>query len=245
MARGLLQLASGNIYHVISRGNNKQDIAFEDRDYFRLIHDLYEFNDEDAAVSTYRGFLSHNVDSSGSDPDYRVAKGIGDRKKRKLLVEILAFCLMPNHFHLLLRQLKDGGIPLFMKKIKGGYAAYINKKYERTGSLFQSHFKAVGIADDSQLHTIFSYIHTNPCQLMESEWKTAGLKDEEKAVETLNSYRWSSYLDYIGRKNFPSLTNREMFTEMYGGQKGCEDSVRGWIQHKSDSYEEVRELVLE
>jgi len=236
------------LYHVVSRGNNQQDIFFGNRDYFRFLQDLFEFNDEDSIVSTYRSILTN---PSGSDPD-GLEVMVPERrnkhnrsKKRKMLVEILAFCLMPNHFHLLLRQVRDKGISLFMKKVKGGYAAYVNKKYERSGSLFQSHFKAVDIENDYQLNTIFSYIHTNPCQLVAPEWKTMGLKNEKMALGKLNSYRWSSYFDYIGRKNFPSLTNRELFTELYGGGKGCERAVKDWIRHKSDCYEDIKQWILE
>ncbi|MFY9457499.1 MAG: transposase [Candidatus Spechtbacterales bacterium] len=246
MARKTIQLATGNIYHVISRGNAQQNIFFSSKDNFRLIRDLHEFNDVEAIDDRYRQMLLQSK-LTGSDP---VSLDLGKRgrkdRKRKLLVEILAFCLMPNHFHLLLRQVKDGGISLFMQKVKGGYAAYINKKYDRTGSLFQSHFKAVDIENDYQLNTIFSYIHTNPCQLTEPLWKTAGLRDEKKALATLNSYRWSSYLDYIGKKNFPSLTNRVMFTDLYGGPKGCAGAVGDWIKHKADSYEEdLKYIALE
>ncbi len=247
MARKTIQLVTDNIYHVVSRGNSQQEIFFQPVDYFRLIRDFYEFNNVEVIDSRYRQMLTKSQ-LSGSDPD-SWSGGLGSRKegkrKRKLLVEILVFCLMPNHFHLLLRQLRDGGISEFMKRVKGGYAAYINKKYERSGSLFQSHFKAVKIENDRQLNTIFSYIHTNPCQLVEPGWKTTGLTSEKKALEVLNIYRWSSYPDYIGRKNFPSLTNREMFTEIYKSTKGCERAVKDWIKHKADSYEDVKDFILE
>ncbi len=249
MARKTIQLVTGEkLYHIVSRGNNQQDIFFAERDYFRFVQNLFEFNDENAMISTYRSILSN---SSGSDPDElevitpeRQHK-TNRNKKRKTLVQILAFCLMPNHFHLLIRQVRDRGTSLFIQKIKGGYAAYINKKYQRTGSLFQSHFKAVDIETDSQLNTIFSYIHTNPCQLAEPLWKSGGLRDEKKALATLNSYRWSSYFDYVGKNNFPSLTNRVMFSKLYGGPKGCAGVVRAWIKHKAESYEDIKSFILE
>ena len=243
MARKTTQFVTGDIYHVIGRGNNKQDIFFSDSDYFRFIKDLYEFNDENTIDTRYR-VMGLNLKVTGSDP-VTFGRRVRNERKRELLVEILEFCLMPNHAHLLLRQLKDGGISEFMKKVKGGYATYINKKYERIGSLFQSHFKAVGIETDEQLNTIFSYIHCNPCQLVESGWKTTGMLDKKNALNKLESWRWSSYLDYIGKKNFPSLTNRKMFTELYGGPKGCANVVRDWVKHKSDSYEDLRYIALE
>ncbi len=241
--RKVIPLITDNIYHVMARGNNHQNIFHVEADYFRLIKDLYEFNDEDTTSGVERVLLWRKPTVTGSDPVTVGKKRI--KKKRKLLVEILVFCFMPNHFHLLLRQLKNGGISEYMKRVKGGYATYLNCKHGSKGSIFQSHIKAVEIKSDDQLNTVFSYIHTNPCQLVEPNWKTAGLRNEKKALEILDSYRWSSYLDYTGKKNFPSLTNRELFMELYGGAKGCANAVRGWIKHKSDSYEDFKQMILE
>lgn len=243
MARKITQLVTGNIYHIVTRGNAQQDIFFKESDYFRMVKDLYEFNDENTIDTRYR-VMGSSLKMTGSDPVI-FGKRIRIKRKRKLLVEILAFCLMPNHMHLLVRQLQDGGISDFMKKIKGGYAAYINKKYERTGSLFQSHFKAVEIESDEQLNIIFSYIHTNPCQLVDPGWKEAGVRNRTKAMAKLKSHRWSSYLDYTGKKNFPSLTNRSLFTELYRGARGCRGVVEDWVSHKAEAYEDIKHIVLE
>jgi len=247
MPRKIIQFSNGNIYHVMARGNNQQDIFYNDVDYFRMIQDLFEFNDEETIDVRYRQILYSKL--SGSDPDSlepdSFGKRVRKRRKRKLLVEILVFCLMPNHMHLLLRQSKKDGISDFMKKIKGGYAAYFNTKHNRSGSLFQSHVKAVEIETDIQLNNIFSYIHTNPCQLVEPGWKEAGVSDKKMAVKILKDYRWSSYLDYIGIKNFPSLTSREMFLELYGGLNGCRKNVEDWVSHKADVYEDVKDIALE
>jgi len=129
----------------------------------------------------------------------------------------LAFCLMPNHFHLVLRQKKENGVPLFMKKLGGGYAMYFNEKYQRVGSLFQGRFKAIAVADEAYFLQLSRYVHLNPAGLAERGWKDKGIGDWRKVGEFLENYRWSSYLDYIGKKNFPSLTSREFLLEMFGG----------------------------
>ena len=150
------------------------------------------------------------------------------------MVEILAFCLMPNHIHLLLKQIKDKGITEFMRKVGTGYAVYFNKKYDRKGHLFQG-FKAVHIKDNTQLQNVFVYIHTNPISLIEPKWKETGIKEPEKVIKFLEEdYRWSSYFDYIGKKNFPSITEREFLLKTMDGVKGCKENMENWIKYKGE-----------
>ena len=154
-----------------------------------------------------------------------------EQKRRNLFVEILAFCLMPNHFHLLLKQLKTGGISEFMRKT-GGYATYFNQKYNRKGRLFQNHFWSTYVDDEEQLKTEFVYVHTNPVSMIEPGWKQKGIKNLTKTIEFVEKYKWSSYADYIGGKNFPSLTSRNFMLDIMGGVKGCHDFVNDWLKHK-------------
>ena len=208
-----LKLATGEIYHIFNRGVDKRRIFSDNKDCFRFIHDLWEFNDKNAVVNT-----TFYLDPSHYRETFSIVEGRKlERKPRKLLVEILCFSLMPNHFHLLLRQFVDGGISLFMRKL-GGYSLYFNKKHNRTGSLLQGRFKAVHIKTDAQLMAITNYIHLNRLEFIEPEWKE-GISNPKKAIEFLESDRFSSYLDYIGEKNFPSVTSREFLTEIIGRPK--------------------------
>jgi putative transposase len=159
-------------------------------------------------------------------------------------VEVLAFCVMPNHLHLLLKQLKENGITNFMKKFGVGYGGYFNRKYHRKGYVFQNRFVAVPIKTDDQLKTVFVYIHTNPISLIEPKWKEVGIKDPEKAIEYVENYKWSSYPDYIGKKNFPSVTERDFILKVMGGKEGCKDFVDNWIRYKG-KIKEFSELALE
>ena len=109
-------------------------------------------------------------------------------KKKDLLVEIIAFCLMPNHFHLLLEQIQRNGIKTFIGNFQNSYAKYFNKKNERVGSLFQGRFKSVLIGSDSQLLHLSRYIHLNPY--------SSGIV---KKRSELMSYAWSSFSEYIGK----------------------------------------------
>ncbi|MCL5011265.1 MAG: transposase [Patescibacteria group bacterium] len=156
-----------------------------------------------------------------------------ERKRRNLFVEILAFCLMPNHIHLLLKQLKDNGISEFMKKL-GGYVSYFNLKHKRKGHLFQDKFKEVYIEDEEQLKTAFVYVHTNPASLIEPGWKEKGIKDLHKTIDFIENYKWSSYADYIGGKNFPSLTSREFLLEIMGGPERYKKFVDDWLGYKAE-----------
>ena len=219
-------LITNEIYHVVMRGVEKRIIFPQEEDHFRFIRDLFEFNDEDIVNWNYRTKFSN---SSGTVPEELKP----ERKKRKLLVEILAFCLMPNHFHLLLKQIKEQGISQFMRKL-GGYATYINKKYGREGHLYQGRFRAVHIKDETQLKNVFVYVHVNPIDLIEPGWKEKGIRDSKKVIKFLENYRWSSYLDYLGKKNFPSVTNRELFNNIFGGQESCRKFVESWILYKAE-----------
>jgi len=215
------------IYHIYNRGVEKRKVFLGDKDYFRFIHDLFEFNDTVPA-----GKFS-TIGGSTSD----------SRKKRNLIVEILAFCLMPNHFHLFIRQLVEGGIVKFMQKLGTGYTMYFNEKYKRVGGLFQGRFKAILIDDENHFLYLPYYIHSNPLDLIMPKWKEKGIEDWRKTNQFLESYRWSSYLDYIGKKNFPSVISTELLNELCGGPKEYKSAMKGWFE--SLDIEEIKELILE
>ncbi len=96
-----------------------------------------------------------------------------------MLVEILCFCLMPNHFYLILKQLIEGGILLFMQKL-AGYVYYFNLKFKRIRSLFQGKFKAIEIDNENYLLHLSRYQHLNPLELIEPDWKEDGIKNLKK-----------------------------------------------------------------
>ena len=112
------QFENGEIYHIYNRGVEKRKTFLEDKDYFRFIHDLFEFNDT-VPAGKYFIFGGLTSENKAQDPKSR---------KRDLLVEILNFCLMPNHYHLLLRQSKNNGISKFIQKLDTGYTMYFNQK---------------------------------------------------------------------------------------------------------------------
>jgi putative transposase len=230
MARRKVQFVNGEIYHIVIRAVDGINLFRDTKDYLRMIHDLFEFNDENPVPSRFRVRHYRNkivVTRKGNVTLKFKEKG----KKRKMLVEILALCLMPNHIHLLVRQLQEGGISKFMKKL-GGYAIYYNKKYGRKGHLFQDKFQAILIENNEQLKTAFVYIHTNPVAIIYPGWKEKGIKNAKRAIKYVENYRWSSYPDYLGKKNCPSLTSREFLLRVMGGKEGCRNFVNAWLKFK-------------
>lgn len=244
------QFVNGEIYHIVNRGVEKRNIFQQICDYFRFISCLYECNDRNAVVMRDRKEERKNQKQKSIGQ-----KSIGDtygnsRRKREPLVEIWVFCLMPNHFHLVLRQLVDNGISLFMKKLGDSYVGYFNRKYNRRGmgSLFQGPFRAIHIETQDQLINVVCYIFTNPVELLEKTWKEEGVQNPQRAIKHLESYRWSSYLDYIGKKNFLSVTNREFLIKAFGSSQNIKKFVEGWILSKAElnkNLNKIKDLILE
>lgn len=224
------QFANGEIYHIIVRGIAGQKIFLEEKDYLRYLLSLYRFNDKKIIFSTFRNFYSYNL----SRDDFPT-KVIEREKKepRDLLVEILGFCLMPNHIHLLVRQVTEKGVSLFLQKL-GGYATYFNKKYQRFGSLFQRPFKAVHIKNDDQLLITATYIHLNPTDLVEFNWKTEGISNSQKVIEFLESYPWSSYSYYLGKGKFLWLINSSFLNQILKTPEEFQNFVKVRVFHSTE-----------
>lgn len=146
------------------------------------------------------------------------------------LVDIAAYCLMPNHFHLLIQEIEEGGISKFMQKLTTGYTMYFNKKNDRNGSLFQGKFKATHVADDRYLRYLISYIHLNPIKLIEPKWKETGITDKTRAERYLETYSQSSYLDYLGKKRLEEMIlSREALPEYFSSGTDFKTFVTEWL----------------
>ncbi|MFH1979073.1 MAG: transposase [Patescibacteria group bacterium] len=225
---------NGHIYHSYNRGVEKRDVFMDKQDYLRFIHCLFEFNDTKTAKNMFYYF---NTQDSEVQPHYLKK----NRKPRKLLVEILAFTLMPNHFHLLLKQKKEDGIAKFMQKLGTGYTMYFNQKYERVGSLFQGRFKAVHVEEHSHFLHIPHYIHSNPLGLPDCRGSTSLVGK----IKFLESYRWSSFSDYVGKKNFPSVTQKDFLLNFFGKENKYKKEAVAWLKNYSNNLEEIKNIVLE
>ena len=212
------------LYHVLNRGVDKRDIFLDDQDRFRFIHDLFEFNDKMNAFNMGRTFNEVMID---------VRRQSSQSTTRDPLVDIHAFSMMPNHYHLLLSSRVENGISLFMKKLNGGFAKYFNEKYDRNGALFQGRYKKIEVNSEAHFLYLPYYIHLNPLDMVAPEWRDGKLHDHAKAVTFLESYRWSSHLDYLSKHNFPSITNREFLTDVFGESKGYKNGIRDFLRQLS------------
>lgn len=175
-------LVNDEVYHVFNRGVAKLPTFQDQRDQKRLLKTIhyYQFQGPKPQFSQLNRFKNL------------------DFEKNKKIVEILTYCLMPNHFHLLLKQLQDNGISELMNKILNSYTKYFNTRHDRVGPLFQGQFKAVRIENDEQLIHVSRYIHLNPL--------TSYL------VKNLKDYPWSSYLNYLDLKDDRICTKEQILS---------------------------------
>ncbi|OYV27196.1 MAG: hypothetical protein B7W98_02285 [Parcubacteria group bacterium 20-58-5] len=194
-------------WHLIGRGVDKRDVVLNDEDRVRFIHDLYVFND------------------ANPTPNFILPGRHESNRKRERLVDIHAFCLMKNHYHLLVSEHIEGGISFFMRKINMGYTKYFNEKHKRSGALWQGKYRKVLIERDAHFLYIPFYIHLNPLDYSNPEWRNGEVKDVRKALESLLEYRWSSHLDYLGIRNFPSLLRFDVLGPLLGTRKDCDGMV--------------------
>lgn len=157
-------------YHIYNRGIDKRNIFFTDQDKKRFLRTIsyYQIRDPKPKFSTYQVMKTFPVDKS------------------KRIVEIICYCLMPNHFHLLVKQTEDGGISEFVRKFIHSYTKYFNAKHKHEGPIFMGLFKAVPIESDEQLQHVSRYIHLNP--------------RVSRIVQDLEKYPWSSYQAYVANK---------------------------------------------
>lgn len=217
---------TGEIYHVYNRGVEKRDIFMDEQDYLRFIHNLFEFNDTAPAGK-------YSVKSEAKPP----------KIDRNVLIDILAFCLMPNHFHIMVCERKENGISKFMQKLGTGYTVYFNQRHEHSGVLFQGIYKIIHIAEDNHFRYLPYYIHLNPLDLTYPIWREGAVENPMKALRYLETYRWSSYLDYIGKKNFPSVINKTYITEIIGKPEEQKKDMMDWIRRFGP--EDIEEISLE
>lgn len=222
------------LYHVLNRGVEKRTIFLDNHDYARFVHNLYEFNDTRPAGNANRRF---HQNKNGAMSDL-----VGHSLPRERLVDIHAWCLMKNHYHLLLSERIEGGLTRFIMKLNVGYAKYFNERYQRSGTLFQGRTKKVLISRDAHFLYILHYIHLNPLDFRKESrtWRERRVIDAASALKHLDAYRWSSYQDYCGTKNVPSI----LTTSLFGGtSKNIKKETAEYLCDMDPK--DIRDLALE
>lgn len=199
-------------YHLYSRGVEKRPIFIDIEDKKRFTRLLFVCN-------------------GGNPVVYKTIQGrpLDEIETGEKLVAIGAYCLMPNHFHLLVKEINDGGIVKFMSKLLTAYSSYFNKKYERTGALFGSQFKSTHLDSDPYLKYIYSYIHLNPLKIFDPKWKEKNL-DQTDIENFLNHYTFSSWNDYVGKNREEKIIlNKDVFPEYFIDSAGFRNNLLDWL----------------
>jgi putative transposase len=174
----------GDWHHCYNHSIDRHTAFADTQDYDRFLELLYLANDESP--------LRRN------DIGIRKLEEVLMMPRGKNLVAIAAFCLMPARFHLALREIREGGITSFMRKLGTAYALYFNSRYERKGNLFLKPFQSNRVSSDRQLVQMINYVHANPAELYEPEWKTGHVVDHQFVGEHLVAYPYSSLRTYAG-----------------------------------------------
>ena len=156
---------TGEYYHIFNRGTDKRKIFNTQRDYARFTNAMVRLNTD---LPSWKNYNLLEVEPRVEDQ----------------LVDIVAYCLNPNHFHFILKQRKDGGISEFMRKIGTGYTMYFNKINDRSGALFQGRFKSVHINSSEYFLYVSVYVNCN---------------NEIHGISPAKNYKWSSFNEYCGK----------------------------------------------
>jgi len=211
-----VDFVEGEYYHLYNRGVDKRTIFASVQDYKRFMMLLYVANaSEDVRIS--------NILRENSFDEVFSLERISP------LVEIGAFCLMPNHFHLLVTPLVENGISRFMLKIQTGYSMYFNTKNERNGSLFQGPFKAEHVGNDVYLKYLFSYIHLNPAKLKNPNWKKEISRKGNSLQKFVETYSYSSLKEYLSEEH--KITASEHFPLYFPSKKEITTHITDWLDY--------------
>ena len=211
-------LVKGSFYHIFNRGVNKGDVFFSEADYKRFLDAALHYKANNSKFS----LRDKNSSPTNSDP---VSDKQGEAK-----VQVLAYCLMSNHFHFLVKQLTDSGITEYFRRLANGYSHYINIKYKRVGPLFQGRFKSVFVETDEQLIHLSRYIHLNPVV--------------SHSVSDPMLYRWSSYRAYLQEETNGLTDSVEQILGRFKSKKDYGQFVLDQVDYGNE-LEKIKHLALE
>jgi len=183
----------GSYVHVVKRGTRGLPIVRDDADRFRFLLMLMHFNDTFASLNWYRDLQDADLHNSLLRPEHWPAK--------EPLVNIIAFCLVENHFHLILEELAERSIARFMQRLGIGMAKKYNERYKESGSLFQGAYRARTISDDRYFRYVSGYVQLKNALEMYPGGDTGVREDFDRAYDWACSYPYSSLGDYAGTFN--------------------------------------------
>ena len=211
-------------YHVYNRGVEKRNIFLDEQDYkvFLSYLKLYLTSKDDSIIE-----IKKRADLSDDQKNEKISKLMA-LKNYFNKIELLCYVLMPNHFHLEIRQKNQTDMEDFMRSLITKYSKYFNKRYDRVGPLFQGRYNAVLITNEKYLLHLGRYIHLNPQEIIVNK-------------QSLSSYPWSSYLAYINDLSVGWL-NKNYFLSDFKKNKGFSfNSYKGFVEgYMEETFEEIK-----
>jgi len=224
MALRKTPLVTDEIYHVFNRGISHQPIFFDNRDYQRFLYSVRYYQNISTPMKLSL-FLTCAEEKRNKFFEERFFD-------KEYWVELICYCLMPNHFHFLLKQLVDGGISRFLSDLTNSYSRYLNTRQKRIGPYFQGRFKAVRIENDQQLLHVSRYIHLNP-------FTSFVVKNNE----SLKDYRYSSFSEYLG-KSERNICSKEIVLNQFKTKESYEQFVLDQADYQR-RLDVIKHLILE
>jgi len=212
-----IEFKNGEYYHIYNRGVDKREVFSCEDDYLRFLKSLREFNTTVSVGGLYKKYLQ---EKRTLDVTNRHATSTN-------LVDIIAYCLNPNHYHLILKQLEDKGIEKFMKKVGNGYTKYYNYKNKRSGVLFQGAFKSIHIDSNEYLLYLSAYVNKN--NFIHGYNKT--------------DWKYSSLLDYLGERN-GDLCNKNVILKQFRNLNDYKEFLKNNAIHLKEK-KEMNKYILE
>ncbi len=203
-----LKIAPGEYYHVFNRGVNKHLIFHDTIDRVRFLFLILYFQSPITLFNIGRmvkSFVRHSV--------FNIKKETEQNIIESKFIELTSFCLMPNHFHLIVKEVEENGTARYMQRVLNAYTKYYNAKYNKSGHLFQGPYKIVHVKSNEQLLYLSTYIHRNPREL--KEW-----------LHKENRYPWSSYQDFLSKNRFEKLLVFNIISGQFKNKKEYEKIVK-------------------
>ncbi len=211
---------AGAFYHIYNRGVEKRDIFLDHEDYVKFIGLLKTYLVKpDLQGVTLKDDNNHTISPSRALNNYAEE------------VNLLAYCLMPNHFHLLIRQFTERGMVGLMQSLLTKYVIYFNKKYKRVGGLFQSTYKTVKILGEEQFTYITKYIHRNPLPSYPTRLHLEGLRE----------YKYSSYGNYLGLFKQSWVKTDDILS--YFSKTNPRNSYQSFVEETGDIARVYKEMI--
>ena len=225
--RRAIRFIPASYYHICNKSNDSSAIFLENRDYARMLFFIlfYQF-------STPFFNIGRSISYFEKHPQFNISDEEIGRLLPGRVVELNAFAIMPNHFHLLIQEKERGGTSSYLHRLQGGYAKYFNAKYQKGGHVFRGSFRAVSVETDKQLLYLSAYIHRNPRALQ--AWTNKEI-----------SYPWSSYQDFARENRWERLLNPSIVLNQFTTQKSYREFVDTSTAKLKTSDSSIEDLFLE